>query len=95
MYANFSTCRKYRSAAEHKDQVERERLDQAAASNYALASSNPGIASPLAAIPKDDGDVRLTHDAKRSVGTAIPKDDGDVRLTHDAKRSVGTAMNDH
>ena len=71
MYANFSTCRKYRSAAEHKDQVERERLDQAAASNYALASSNPGIASPLAAIPKDDGDVRLTHDAKRSVGTAM------------------------
>ena len=88
MYANFSTCRKHRSAAEHKDQVERERLDQAAEGNYALASSNPAIASPLAAIPNDDGDARLTHDAKRSVGTPM---NGYWSLHHMKFQNIKTA----
>ena len=46
-------------------------LDQVAKGNYVLDSSNPSIVSPLAAIPKDDGDVLLIHGASRPEGIAV------------------------
>ena len=39
--------------------------------NYIICESPPHIISPLAAIPKPDGDVRLIHDCSRPPGGAV------------------------
>ena len=41
------------------------------AGNYVICDSQPTIVSPMAAIPKPDGDVRLIHDCSRPVGKAV------------------------
>ena len=41
------------------------------AGNYAICESKPAIISPMAAIPKPDGDVRLIHDCSRPAGKAV------------------------
>lgn len=61
----------HRSAIQHNDAVEKELLKQIAAGNYVLASEKPTIVSPLAAIEKDDGDIRLIHDGSRPMGCAM------------------------
>ena len=39
--------------------------------NYVICSEAPNIVSPMAAIPKLDGGVRLIHDCSWPVGTAV------------------------
>ena len=48
--------------------VEKEQLEQG---NYVIASKKPAIISPLGAIPKDDGSVRLIHDGSLREGFAM------------------------
>ena len=42
-----------------------------ASGNYIICNMPPKIVSPMAAIPKPDGDVRLIHDCSRPVGQAV------------------------
>ena len=39
--------------------------------HYVICQEPPDIVSPMAAIPKPDGDVRLIHDCSRPVGEAV------------------------
>lgn len=39
--------------------------------HYVICDTPPKIVSPMAAIPKPDGDVRLIHDCSRPVGEAV------------------------
>ena len=41
------------------------------AGNYVICDSKPAIISPMAAIPKPDGGVRLIHDCSRPTGMAV------------------------
>ena len=41
------------------------------AGHYVVCESKPTIISPMAAIPKPDGDVRLIHDCSRPAGKAV------------------------
>lgn len=59
------------SAYQNKKQVEKEIKDQIANSCYVIADRPPVVVSALAAIPKDDGSVRLIHDGSRPVGSAM------------------------
>ena len=59
------------SAHKYSDIVEKEVLDQIEKGYYVIANSKPDIVSPLAAMPKTDGDVRLLHAASGPRGTAI------------------------
>lgn len=59
------------SAMQHKIEVEKELKHQIELGNYVIASKKPTIVSALAAIPKDDGSVRLIHDGSRPVNTAM------------------------
>ena len=52
----------HRSAYQYKGQVEQELLTQIKEGNYCVASEKPTIVTPLAAIAKDDGGIRLIHD---------------------------------
>lgn len=61
----------HRSAHQYKDLVEAELMRQIEEGNYVVASTKPAIISPLAAIPKDDGSVRLIHDGSRPFGCAM------------------------
>ena len=61
----------YGSALQQKSQVENELIDQMTKGDYVIADRPPTIVSTLAAIPKDDGTVRLIHDGSRPVGKAI------------------------
>lgn len=54
-----------------KVQVESELKRQIAEGHYIKAKTKPAIISPLAAIPKDDGSIRLIHDASRPEGYAL------------------------
>jgi hypothetical protein len=62
---NHSSTNKYR------DQVESELLDQLKVGNYVITNTKPVIVSPLAAIMKDSGEVRLIHDASVPAGQAL------------------------
>jgi hypothetical protein len=61
----------HKSASEHSDAVEAELLDQLKKGHYVIASEKPRIVSALAAIPKDDGGIRLIHDASKPSGKAM------------------------
>lgn len=63
--------RNHKSATVNRDKVEIELMDQLQKGNYVLADSQPTIVSPLAAIPKDKGDIRIIHDASRPPGAAM------------------------
>lgn len=41
------------------------------AGNYVICDTQPAVVSPMAAIPKPDGDVRLIHDCSRPTGKAV------------------------
>lgn len=63
--------RNHQSAKQHKDGVEKELLDQISKGHYIVTNTKPDIVSALAAIPKDDGDIRVIHDASRPRGAAM------------------------
>ena len=46
-------------------------MDLITKGHYIIADRPPTIVSALAAIPKDDGTVRLIHDGSRPVGKAM------------------------
>jgi hypothetical protein len=78
------------SFAEADKQVRQE----IANGNYILAESPPTIVSPLGAIPKADGGVRLIHDCSRPAGKAVNDYAGEVdrqkfQSVDDAARLVG------
>ena len=51
--------------------VEKELKTQVEQGNYVIASKKPAITSPLGAIPKDDGSVRLIHDGSLPEGFSM------------------------
>ena len=53
--------------------VEKELKTQIKQGNYVIVSEEPAIISPLGAIPKDDGSVRLIHDGSLLEGFAMNK----------------------
>ena len=53
--------------------VEKELKTQIEQGNYVIASKKPAIISPLGAIPKDDGSVRLIHDGSLPEGFSMNK----------------------
>lgn len=59
------------SAHKHRVQVEKELLEQVQKGHYIVADKKPTIVSALAAIPKDDGTVRLIHDGSKPLGEAM------------------------
>jgi hypothetical protein len=61
----------HKSAILHKDRVEKELLKQIEEGHYVITSEPALITSPLGAIPKDDGGIRLIHDGSRPVGEAM------------------------
>jgi hypothetical protein len=62
----------HKSAQLHKNKVEKELLVQIEQGNYVIASEKPLIISPIAAIPKDNGDdIRLIHDGSQPVGSSM------------------------
>ena len=46
-------------------------MDQLQKGQYVLTKNPPVIVSPLAAIPKDNGDIRLIHDGSRPSGASM------------------------
>lgn len=63
--------RNHKSALEHREKVEKEIINQLQKGNYVLAEGKPTIVSPLGAIPKEDGDIRLIHDASLPKGASM------------------------
>lgn len=63
----------HKSALKHdmKGCVEKELKKQIAEGHYIKAKTKPAIISPLAAIPKDDGSVRIIHDASVPEGSSL------------------------
>lgn len=61
----------HKSAIQHKVAVEQELIDQINKGNYVIASKKPTIVSALAAIPKNDKEIRLIHDGSRPYGQAM------------------------
>ena len=59
------------SAYQHRAQVEKELLDQIQIGHYIIANRKPAVVSTMAAIPKEDGSVRLIHDGSRPIGAAM------------------------
>lgn len=69
-----STCNNHPSASPKSplfpkatEQVKKE----IASGNYVLCDIPPKHISPMAAIPKPDGDVRLIHDCSRPIGSSV------------------------
>ena len=63
--------RNHKSAYQYREEVETELIDQIQKGHYVIASEKPTIVSALAAIPKEDGSVRLIHDGSRPAGLAM------------------------
>lgn len=59
------------SALKHRELVEKELRGQIEQGHYIIANKRPTVVSAIAAIPKDDGSVRLIHDGSRPVGNAM------------------------
>lgn len=59
------------SAIKFSDLVEKELLHQIGLGNYVKSTVKPCIVSPLGAIPKEDGGVRIIHDGSRPLGSAL------------------------
>ena len=53
------------------DKATKQVLKEIANGNYVFCDTPPQIISPMAAIPKPDGDVRLIHDCSRPPGKAV------------------------
>ena len=57
------TSKNHHSALKHKDKVEQRILEEIEEGNYVIVNpEDVKIVSPIAAIEKADGDVRLLHD---------------------------------
>ena len=61
------------SAYQRRSQVEKELLDQIQIGHYIIliVDRKPAVVSAMAAIPKEDGSVRLIHDGSRPIGAAM------------------------
>ena len=59
------------SALQNREKVENALINQIMKGHYILASKKPTIVSTLAAIPKDNGSVRLIHDGSKPVHRAM------------------------
>ena len=66
-----AVSKNHRSATVYSDLVEKELLSQIEQGNYIVSSEKPTIVSPIAAIPKEDGNIRLIHDGSRPFGSAM------------------------
>ena len=66
-------AKNHKSATLHSRRtlVEKELKTQIEQVNYVIASKKPAIISPLGAIPKDDGSVRLIHDGSLPEGFSM------------------------
>ena len=66
-------AKNHKSATLHSRRtlVEKELKIQIEHGNYVIASKKPAIISPLGAIPKDDGPVRLIHDGSLPEGFSM------------------------
>lgn len=53
------------------DKATKQVLKEIENGNYVFCDTPPKIISPMAAIPKPDGDVRLIHDCSRPPGKAV------------------------
>jgi hypothetical protein len=57
------------TSSAHRDKVEQLILNEVTLGHYRIVNSTSTICSPLAAIPKADGSLRLIHDGSRPAGT--------------------------
>ena len=66
-------AKNHKSATLHSRRTlaEKELKTQIEQGNYVTASKKPAIISPLGAIPKDDGSVRLIHDGSLPDGFSM------------------------
>ena len=53
------------------EKASKQILTEIEVGNYVICDSPPEIISPIAVIPKPDGDVRLIHDCSRPIGNAV------------------------
>ena len=60
-----------KSALKYKEAVDKELIDQINKGHYIIASKKPSIISAIAAIPKNDNEIRLIHDGSRPVGRSM------------------------
>ena len=60
-----------KSALKFKEAVDKELIDQISKGHYIVASKKPSIVSAIAAIQKNDNEIRLTHDGSRPVGRSM------------------------
>lgn len=61
----------YQSAIEHRKAVEKQINIELEEGRYVIVDTPPTIISALGAIPKDDGSVRLIHDASKPDGRGL------------------------
>ena len=61
----------HKSAISERDAVEKELRHQISLGHYIVASHKPTIVSALAAMPKEEGGVRLIQDGSRPTGLAL------------------------
>ena len=60
-----------RPSSELYEKASKQILSEIEVGNYVVCESPPEIISPIAVIPKPDGDVRLIHDCSRPIGNAV------------------------
>ena len=58
-------------SGKHYEKTSKQILSEIEAGNYIICDPPPKIISPIAVIPKPDGDVRLIHDCSRPIGNAV------------------------
>ena len=61
----------HKSTKLHKELIDKELCKQLNDGHYMITSKPPLVISPLGAIPKDDGTIRLIHDGSRPLGDAM------------------------
>ena len=61
----------HKSTKLHKELVDKELCKQLNDGHYMITTKPPLVISPLGAIPKDDGTIRLIHDGSRPLGDAM------------------------
>lgn len=59
------------SSLQYRAQVEKELKEQIEHGNYVIADRKPTVVSALAAIPKENGSIRLIHDGSKPIGLAM------------------------
>lgn len=60
-----------KSAYQYRDQVEKAILKEIELGRYRIVQEPPHIVSPLGAVPKNDGEIRLIHDCSQPFDKAV------------------------